>query len=235
MKAVLFDMDGTLVPMDMEVFTKAYFKLLCAKAAGLGHDPKRIMNGMWKGIVAMIENDGRESNSDLFWRVFAADYGESIVRDKYIFDEFYKSEFNATSEACGYNPDAAKTVRRIIAAGCIVALATNPVFPLTAQETRLGWTGLKPDEFAYITAYENSHYCKPNPAYYREILDALGLDARDCLMVGNDTSDDLAAREAGLDVFILTDCLVNSKGVDLSDIPHGDYAALNAYLDKWLM
>ena len=32
---VLFDLDGTLLPMDQDEFTKGYFKLLAAKLAGM--------------------------------------------------------------------------------------------------------------------------------------------------------------------------------------------------------
>ena len=53
-------------------------------------------------------------------------------------------------------------------------------------------------------------------------------------MVGNDAAEDLAAREAGMDVFLLTDCLINTKNRDISACPRGDFAALNAYLDETL-
>ena len=36
LKMVLFDLDGTLLPMDMDVFTRGYFKLLAKKAAPRG-------------------------------------------------------------------------------------------------------------------------------------------------------------------------------------------------------
>ena len=33
LKMILFDLDGTLLPMDQDVFTESYFKLLCKKMA----------------------------------------------------------------------------------------------------------------------------------------------------------------------------------------------------------
>ena len=38
-KNILFDLDGTLLPMDMEKFTHGYFKRLVMKAAPRGYEP----------------------------------------------------------------------------------------------------------------------------------------------------------------------------------------------------
>ncbi len=94
------------------------------------------------------------------------------------------------------------------------------------------WAGLDPADFEYLTSYENSRYCKPNPAYYTEICEKLRLSPSDCIMVGNDAREDLAARKAGLDVFLLTPCLINRENADISLVPHGDFNALSAYLEN---
>jgi len=101
-----------------------------------------------------------------------------------------------------------------------------------ATENRIRWAGLEPDDFALITTYENSTYCKPNPAYYREILEKLGRKAEECLMVGNDVVEDGAAQRLGIPVFFLTPCLINTQGKDISAIPHGGFDELAAYLDQ---
>ena len=123
---------------------------------------------------------------------------------------------------------------RLKARGVRVALATNPIFPRIATEQRIRWAGLAPEDFVLYTTYENSPFCKPNPDYYREVARTLGVQPEECLMVGNDATEDLAAREAGMDVFLLTDCLINTKNRDISACPRGDFAALNAYLDETL-
>ena len=135
-------------------------------------------------------------------------------------------------EICGFNAAAAETVRCLKAHGLRVALATNPIFPRIATEQRIRWAGLAPEDFALYTTYENSTFCKPNPDYYREVARTLGVSPVECLMVGNDALEDMAARETGMDVFLLTDCLINTKGRDLSAYPKGNFAALNAYLDR---
>ena len=66
--------------------------------------------------------------------------------------------------------------------------------------------------------------------YYTEISERWGLDPGQCLMVGNDAKEDAAAADAGMQVFLLTDCLINSGHRDLAGFPHGGYPELNAFL-----
>ena len=44
---VLFDLDGTLLPMDQEAFTTGYFKLLAKKLAPHGYEPKSLVDAIW--------------------------------------------------------------------------------------------------------------------------------------------------------------------------------------------
>ena len=43
-KVVLFDLDGTLLPMDQDVFVKTYFKGIAAKLAPYGYEPKALID-----------------------------------------------------------------------------------------------------------------------------------------------------------------------------------------------
>ena len=80
------------------------------------------------------------------------------------------------------------------------------------------------------TCYEDARHAKPNPAYYRDILERLELPAEGCLMVGNDAAEDMAAAQAGLEVFLLTDCLINTRQQDISGYPQGGFDELMAYI-----
>ena len=124
----------------------------------------------------------------------------------------------------------ATILQQVKAQGLRVALATNPIFPAVATENRIRWAGLQPEDFELYTTYENSDCCKPNPLYYQRITEKLGVAPEACLMVGNDAMEDLAAAQLGMQVFLLTPCLINKTGVDISTIPHGDYADLMAFL-----
>ena len=108
---VLFDLDGTLLPMDNDEFTKGYFKLLAAKLAPHGYEPKQLVDAIWAGTAAMVKNDGTQSNEYAFWKRFSALYGEKALADKPLFDAFYSNEFQRAQELCGYNPKAAEAVR----------------------------------------------------------------------------------------------------------------------------
>ena len=227
--AVLFDLDGTLLPMDQEKFTRGYLGMLCGKLAPRGYRPEEVVDGIWAGVGAMVANQGQTSNEDAFWREFYRRFGEDARADRPLVDEFYAREFRDAAQFCGHNPQAAQAVRAMKADGATVALATNPIFPAAATRVRIGWTGLAPEEFALYTTYENCHWCKPSLGYYREVLDALGLRPEQCLMVGNDVREDMVAQELGMKVFLLTDCLINRDGADIDAWPHGGFPELLAY------
>lgn len=229
---VLFDLDGTLLPMDQDEFTKNYFGLLTAKVAPRGYDPKKTIDAIWAGTAAMVKNDGTRTNEEAFWQKFAQIFGEAALADKPLFDEFYRSEFQSAQAFCGHNPQAAEAVRTMKRAGCRVVLATNPIFPAAATHSRIRWVGLEPEDFALCTSYETSRWSKPNPDYYREVLDTLGLRAEECLMVGNDVAEDMIAQELGMRVFLLTDCLINREGKDISAYPHGGFGQLMEFWTK---
>lgn len=231
---VMFDLDGTLLPMDMDEFTGGYFRLLAKKAAPLGYEPEMLVKGVWHGTAAMVRNDGSCRNEDTFWNDFAKTFGEAALKDKPMFDDFYANEFREARQFCGYNPEAARTVRWIKSRGLRIALATNPLFPSIATETRIRWTDLEPEEFEFYTTYENIGFCKPNPDYYREVLRRAGMKVEDCLMVGNDVGEDMIAAELGMQVFLLTDCLINKKEEDISRYPNGSFEQLRAYVNKLL-
>lgn len=222
-KNVLFDLDGTLLPMDMEEFTNGYFGLLTEMMAPRGYDPEALIGAVWAGTAAMVKNDGSRTNEDAFWAKFAQLFGAEALADQPLFESFYASEFQRARQFCGYDPLAAQAVRTIKASGRRVVLATNPIFPTAATRSRLSWAGLEPADFELVTTYENSRYCKPNVNYYREILDRLGLRGEDCLMVGNDMTEDTAAAELGMQVFLITSCLINKEGKDVNAWPHGGF------------
>lgn len=229
-EALLSDLDGTLLPMDQDLFVKTYFGLLAKKVAPLGYEAGPLVDGLWKGIAAMVHNDGSRTNAEVFWECFAKIFGEKVFADMPVFDSFYRNEFNGAAAVCGYTPAAGALIRGAKERGLVTVLASNPVFPRTAQESRLRWAGVNAEDFSLLTSYENSSYCKPNPDYYREIAKKLSLDPTKCLMVGNDAEEDGAAAKAGMKVFLLTDCLINAKHLGFERLPHGGYPELLAYL-----
>ena len=223
---VLFDLDGTLLPMDQDVFIKKYFGLLAQKLAPHGYDPEKLIQAVWAGTKAMVMNDGKVTNKEAFWITCDATLGCEASKDADIHMEFYRNEFNQVQEVCGFESMAAQIVHSLKDRGYRVVLATNPLFPAIATQNRIRWAGLQRSDFEYITTYENSHYCKPNPDYYREILEQLHLQPEECLMVGNDVGEDMITQQLGMKVFLLTDCLINKQNADISQYPNGGFPEL---------
>lgn len=233
-KMVLFDLDGTLLPMDQDVFVKCYFGKLAEKLTPYGYEPKSLIDGIWAGTAAMVKNTGEVSNEEAFWEDFAGRFGEQVREDMPLFEDFYANEFDEAQKACGFQPMAAEVIAKIKVADRRVALATNPIFPAIATRKRIRWAGLTPEDFELYTTYENSCHCKPNPAYYEDVVRELGVAPEDCLMVGNDVEEDMIAEKLGMKVFLLTDCIINKYEKDISVYPHGNFEALAQYLDNIL-
>ena len=122
-------------------------------------------------------------------------------------------------------------IRMLKEKGITVGLATNPIFPAIATESRIRWAGLDPEDFAFYTTYENIGLCKPNPDYYREAAARAGVSPEECLMVGNDIEEDMVACEkAGMRGFLLTDCLIDRKGTGAGEWPNGGFCELASYI-----
>lgn len=232
-KNVLFDLDGTLLPMDMDEFTNGYFKFLVKKAMSSSdrYSPDELIKTIWGGVKAMVMNKGEKCNEDAFWEYFASVYGEDALADRKIFDDFYANDFICAKDFTGYNAEAKQAVEEIKREGYKVVLATNPIFPETATRQRVEWTGMDVSDFEAFTTYENCRYCKPNPEYYTELLVSLDMKPEESLMVGNDVEEDMeAGLKAGMQVFLITDCMINKKNLDIDKYPHGTFKDLLNYL-----
>lgn len=231
-KAVLFDLDATLLPMDQNEFIESYFKSISAKMAKYGYEPKKLIEAIWSGIKAMVLSTGEKLNEKSFWDEFKTIFGDKAIDDIEIHKEYYEKDFDALKSVCGYTPKSNQLIKHLKKKGIVVALATNPVYPAIATEKRIDWAGLDKEDFALVTTFENSHYCKPNPNYYKEILEKLGMKPEECVMVGNDAHEDMIAEKLGIKVFLLTDNLLNPKNLDITKYPKGSFEELFDYLDN---
>lgn len=231
LKVVLFDLDGTLLPMDQDVFVKTYFGLLAKRMTQYGYKPDELVKAIWQGTKAMMKNDGSRLNEEVFWEVLVSIYGEECLKSQPYFDDFYHNEFIGVKDICGFNPLASVAVERIKKAGYRVTLATQPIFPQIATENRLKWAGLDYSDFELVTTYENIGFTKPVPEYYKEVCSRLGVDPSECLMVGNDVDDDMVTEDLGMQTFLVTDCLINNSCKDISRYPQGTLDDLIKYLN----
>ena len=208
MNTILLDLDGTLLPMDQDVFTEIYFKKLAVKGSDLGFDPQLLVKAVWSGTKAMVNNDGKQTNQQRFWDVFSEHLGEEARLAEAEFEKFYLSEFNQLKAATSPTPKAKECVKLFKEKGYSLVLATNPIFPRVATLQRIAWAGLDPEDFQLITTYENSRYCKPNLVYYQDILEKMKVTSDECLMIGNDLQEDMCVTKLGIEAYLLKDCLI---------------------------
>ena len=190
LKAIFFDLDGTLLPLNEDEFTKCYFAMLTKKAEPFGYEKDKLIDTIWKGTYLMYKNDGKITNEEVFWNYFASIYGKDKLKDKPIFDDFYENEFKNAKAFCLDNPLAKEIVSFCHQNNIKPFLTTNPIFPHVGQLTRMSFLGLKEEDFTYVTYYENSSYCKPNPLYFKTILDMYHLDPSEVIVFGNNTYED---------------------------------------------
>lgn len=234
-QAILFDMDGTLLPMDEELFLKVYLGELGKEMLPYGVQPQQITPAMWKGVGAMVKNDGSRTNEEAFWQVFKAlTPGADHAGLRPVTERFYTEGFHKARVSTTENPLAVRAVQLAHQKAPVVVLATNPLFPMAAQQTRMGWVGLQPADFDKVTAYESQRFCKPNPAYYAAICEELDLDPAACLMIGNDETEDMQAASAlGMSGYLITDCLKPSRSEDYHwNGPRGSFAEMVAWLEQ---
>ncbi len=230
-KAILMDLDGTLLPMDAEEFTRFYFPALCKKMGPFGYEPKALVAAIWSGVKEIIKSDGASTGEERFWKEFARIFGNKVYADKLQVDGFYTNEFNMAKAICGENPLARPLVELAHKKAPIVILATNPIFPYPGQLTRLSWLGLGEKDFSFITSYENSIFAKPDPRYFRELLNRFDLRPEDCVMLGNDVEEDIRAAQAvGIRTFLITDCQIGDASTVTTE--QGSFAEALTWLEQ---
>ena len=187
LKAILFDLDDTLLDCSLDTFFPAYFSALTRYTA---HQvpPERMMTELRRAMKAMDANDGTgPTNQEAFDSLFYPAVGYEPTRLRPVFERFYREEFPKLEPLTGRRPAARPLMEWAFEQGLQVVVATNPFFPRAAIQQRLEWANVPVDEFGYdlVTTYEIMHATKAHPAYYREILELLGCEPSDCLMVGD--------------------------------------------------
>ncbi|MDZ4170352.1 MAG: HAD family hydrolase [Coriobacteriia bacterium] len=202
--AVLFDLDGTLLDIDLQGFLREYFALLGPELARLVHtDEKTALEAVMQATAAMCEpHVGRTNRSvfeEHFLKLTGADLADPVTRSTLA--TFYESSFPSLKAGNGPRDGAASAVAATRGHGLKCALATNPIFPYAAVAERVRWAGFSPDQFDLVTSYENSEACKPLPHYFRQIAELLGVAPDACLMVGDDPMLDMAAADVGMRTF----------------------------------
>ena len=228
---LIFDIDGTLLPLSQEAFTNEFVRLVSERLCPDPDCGPRIPEYIMRCAEAVVRNDGTMSNDDRFWtrmNDFLPGKTENI-RKKFV--DFYLTDFEKARSVVSEDGRILPFLERRKRAGDRLFVASSPIFPKFVQEIRLRWAGISPAMFEDITASENSTFSKPNPAYYTEICERHSLRPEDCVMVGNDADEDAPALDAGMRFFLLTDNLYNRSGREISNFSRGSWEDLERFLD----
>jgi FMN phosphatase YigB (HAD superfamily) len=220
LKALLLDLDDTLIDNPVRTFIPAYFEALKVFVADTV-DPDRFIAELLAATRAMDRNDGTgPMNEEVFAETFYPALGVPREVLEPVLGRFYREAFPCLQPMTAPRAAAPKIVEWAARRGLQVVIATNPLFPRTAIEQRMAWGGVGVDRFTFdlVTAYENCRATKSHEAYYRDIVAFLGRRPEECLMVGDNWDWDIAcAVRAGIRGFwiALADARPGSSEVEV--------------------
>jgi len=221
LKAILLDLDNTMALFDEPGFYKRYFKRIAPYFSDL-FPAGDFLKRMIRATQDLKENDGRLSNQEHFMATLARGAAEDqrgrIWRR---FVKFYQEEYDRIERDVTAPPGLQETLDRLVARKLKLVLASNPIFPRSVHQKRAAWVGIDPAfPWDLVTHIANMRYVKPRSGYFRQISAMLGIPPEQCLMVGNDPINDMAAGRTGMKTYLTTD----GKRVD--------YASLQMTVDR---
>ncbi len=159
--------------MDTDQFIEGYVARLSSFFREI-ISAEELQPAFWEASMVMIQNnDPTRTNIEVFMDHFlnATQLEEKVVLP--MLDRFYQEEYPKLEREVQPTPVARQVVKAVLDRGYQVVIATNPVFPRSAVMERLRWAGVDDLPISHITVNEESHFCKPNPNYYQEIVDIL--------------------------------------------------------------
>ncbi|MBN2899946.1 MAG: HAD family hydrolase [Clostridia bacterium] len=228
---VIFDLDGTLLPMNTDEFMNGYNRAIAGYFKDL-IDPKEFVKALWESTEATVKNLEHKKNYD----VFKAEMEKRVSVDvELLYDHiyaFYDEVFHDLGTYASRSEAIVKAVRLLKQKGYRVLIATNPLFPMKANHTRIRWAGFEPDEFDYISSFEDNHYCKPHIAFYEEVLQANQIDTATALMVGNDVREDLVVKKLGVRTYLIEDHLIIRDDQPYDTDYQGNYGAFLTFVEN---
>jgi len=238
LRAVLFDLDNTLVHFSERRFFDSYLPLVSAAFSDIMPSDVFVTR-LLLSTQALINNDGSTSNVDYFMKTFAAGYED---RRHEIWDRFMAfydgEEYGSLASLMSAPRGSRETFDCLRRHGARIVIASNPIWPRKAQLKRLSWAGLGDQSFDFIASMENMSRCKPHIEFYMEVCAKIGEGPEACLMVGNDPVNDMIVGRTGMKTFLVNDGggdsgLELSRGFrpgNVADIPTPDFSGPLAWV-----
>ncbi|MEN8243259.1 MAG: DinB family protein [Chloroflexota bacterium] len=199
---ILFDLDDTLLIGSTEKILPAYLSKFSAHLSQITDRPEKIVPAMMAATELMLHNtDPTKTLKEVFDADFYPAMGWDYQAPQALIEEFYSNHYPKLEQMTSPNPAGLELVKKLQARGDQIVIATNPIFPMIAVDQRLDWANLSAEKHAFslVTNYEESHFTKPNPAYYTEILGKIGWPENPMVMVGDNKAWDIdPAQELGI-------------------------------------
>ncbi len=223
LNTILFDLDGTLLPIANKDFEKIYFGGLSSHFTDM-YSPEAFMKLIWDATIAMVKDTSDKTNEVVFMNALGSVVNEKLTEMQRRFEIFYQSDFDKIRSAVIENTEMKEAVSVLKQKGYTLVIATNPMFPKIAIEKRIGWTGMNRADFSYVTSFENNHYCKPQPKFFQEILSDIQKTPQECMMVGNDAQEDMIAKVLGIETYLIDTHLISRPNQPINADHQGSYA-----------
>ena len=204
LKAVLFDLDNTLIRFGEREFFEAYIPRISTVFSDL-MPPETLITKLLLSTQMLVNNNGQMSNAEYFMSSFSQGYEGYKEEIWKRFIKFYETEFDRFQALVSVTPGVREVFVKLKQTGVKLVIASNPIWPQIVQMKRLSWAGLGDWNFELVTHIENMSYCKPHIEYYLEICQKINEKPDGCLMVGNDPVNDLVVAKIGMKTFLVTD------------------------------
>lgn len=227
----LFDLDGTVLPMDFDMFMELYFYNIGEYFKEI-IEPEKLVKNILECTEKMVRTNNGIKNEEVFMDHFDSLLDGSVEQYKPMFYEFYNTTFEKVKASTHKSKYMRKSIDILKEKGYRVVLATNPLFPMVANHHRIRWAGFEPSEFEYISSFEDNSYCKPHLEYYKEVLESINKDADNCYMVGNDVFDDLSSGKLGIETYLITNHLLNKHNQEVVSNHRGTYYDFYKFVQK---
>jgi len=204
LEAVLLDIDNTLILFDEQRFIKTYLPEVYRPFNDLmGRDEfiKRIMTA----TEAVSKNPGILRNDECFLQVFSRNTEWRAADLWSRFESYYSASFNALQHLVVPAPGVQELFSHLRQQNIAIVLASNPLWPENVQLMRCEWAGADAGDIRFVTHIKNMRSCKPFASFFSSICDAISVNPENCLMIGNDEIQDMAAGRVGMKTFQVLD------------------------------
>lgn len=201
LKALLLDLDGTLIDIDGDRFLEEYIE----RAAGWMEPlvaPERFSQAVWTAAIPlMVTPHPGVSNKSVLWDALSKALevpGDRLLA--HFEEQLHPDRLKGILPGGQARAGAQELVELAGHLGLKRVVATMPIYPEVVVRERLARGGLADIPWDFI-ATEEMDAVKPHPEYWEAVVRAAGVSAEECLVVGDDFFRDIRPAPAASATF----------------------------------